>query len=207
MTMRTIVRLPSSWLVLSGLIAASCARTEADADLPENRAKLNEGDMVTVVGVVKGDELRVQAEGRTARLRLVGVYSMDDTQTAKDPAAVEGLAATLLKSEIVGHVVKVRLATPPLDEHGRYLGALDAAGRDLSLSLLEGGRLVVYTEFPFDQESLYLKAEAEARGGRRGVWRRGDLSTTIKGLRRQWAEERAKRGAVAADDPVLAPEP
>ena len=201
--MRTIVGFVAAFLV----VLTGCSKSDPSVEDPDHRAKLSEGDMVTVVGVVKGDEVRVQADGRTARLRLVGLYSMDEAVSAQDPAAAEALAASLLKSEIVGHVVRLHLSSPPEDGHGRYLGFLDASGTDLSLSLLEGGRVVVYTEFPFDRESLYLGAERGARAGKRGLWRHTDLSGTIKGLRKQWAEERAKRSAPPADDPLLAPEP
>ena len=201
--MKTIVE-RLTWLCLLALsLTAGCSRADPNADVPEKRAKLSDGALVTVIGVVKGDEVRVQADGRSARLRLVGLYSLDDAQST-DPAAAEGLAASILKAEVVGHLVTVRLGSPSEDEHGRYLGFLDAGGRDLNLSLLDGGRVVVYTEFPFDRESLYLKAESDARAAKRGLWRRTDLVQTITGLRRQWADERAKRGGPPADDLLLA---
>ena len=198
-----IVRVLVTTSLLVMPMAGGCSRTDADADSLEKRAKLNEGDMVTVIGVVKGDEVRVQSEGRSARLRLVGIYSMDDATAATDPTAAEGLAASILKAEVVGHLATLHLSTPPEDTHGRYLGFLDAGNRDLSLSLLEAGRVIVYTEFPFDRESLYLKSESDARTAKRGLWRRSDLFTTVKGLRTEWNRERIRRGEQPADDPLL----
>ncbi|MBI5510558.1 MAG: thermonuclease family protein [Deltaproteobacteria bacterium] len=188
------------------LVTSACAKSEPGAEPPGDRAKLQEADMVKVVSVVKGDEVRVQAEGKSARLRLVGIYAMDDVAAA-DPTATESLAASLLQSEIVGKVVTLHLATPPEDAHGRYLGSLDVGGRDLGLSLLEGGRVIAYTEFPFDRESLYLRAESAARAGKRGIWRKDTLVATARGLRKQWSEARSQGGAAAADDELLAPAP
>jgi len=97
----------------------------------------------------------------------------------------------------------VRLNNPPTDTHGRFLGYLDANGKDLNLALLEGGRVIVYTEFPFDREMLYLRAEAQARAAGRGLWRRVGFATLAQGLRKQWLAERTKRGQPAPDDELL----
>ena len=63
-----------------------------------------------------------------------------------------------------------------LDGYNRILGLIYLNGKNINLEMVRAGLAEVYRGRPpkgFDSTS-YLKAEAEARGAKRGMWSLGD---------------------------------
>lgn len=152
--------------------------------------ELQSGATAEVDQVVKGDELILEADGKTARVRMLGVHAFAAVIDDPKIKELETKAKDWLSTELDGKSVRVVLGQVPQDSHGRYLGYVEVAGNDINRSLIEQGRAVVYTEYPFERETAYLTAEAKARRQKSGVWATVAAVKLVKGLREQWRDSR-----------------
>ena len=161
------------------------------------------GDVVRVVGIVKGDEINVKKGGTEQRLRLVGVHAFSPVIADPQVHALSAGAQSALEEWIKDKDVTITLDHTPKDGSGRWLAYVDDHGADINRRLLETGWGVVYTEFPFDREATYLAAEASARAAARGVWDLRSAVELVKGLRRQWLTVRPQNGKAQLADALL----
>jgi endonuclease YncB( thermonuclease family) len=168
---------------------------------------LNDGDPITVALVLNGDEIIIEQDGKRARLRMLGIHSFDPVVNEREITAFGRASVVFLEERVLNKNLKIRLDKPKIDIHGRYLGYLELDGVDINQLMVEEGISMVYTEFPFAREAVYMSRENLARSSRRGLWGGAKATMRIKGLRRQWAEQRVGRGAQKPIDPVLWPTP
>lgn len=195
----------TTW-VLAGtsLLLSGCFAVE-EMGHDEKPLVLKTGDKVTVIKVVKGDEVTFLKDGKEGKIRLLGVLSFDaeiDTPglNAIRQASVDYVTKTALKKEAVITLSPKK----PKDQHGRYLGYLTVDDLDVGETLVTNGLSMVYTEYPFEREELYLKAEAFARDAKKNLWERDEPRALVKGLREQWRRFRSERGMPLIPDPILA---
>src|SRR5688500_10631085 len=91
---------------------------------------LKERDVVKVSGIVKGDEVTVEREGRVARLRLPGLHAfapvINDAQVSALSAGGESALTDLAKHKDA----TIHLGQTPQDSTGRYLAYVAAEGVD-----------------------------------------------------------------------------
>jgi endonuclease YncB( thermonuclease family) len=165
--------------------------------------ELSSGDEVEVESVVKGDEIVVNKNGGEARVRLLGVHAFSDVIDNPDLRQMHEESVAYLKETVVGRKVTVIFGRPVKDVHGRYLAYVSAEGKDINRAMLEAGSVCVYTEFAFDREPGYLKAESEARAERKGLWATDASLELITALRKQWSGFRSDRGEPAPHDELL----
>ena len=85
----------------------------------------------------------------------------------------------------------VLLNTPPKDTHGRSLATLFVDDKDVALSLIKRGLVVVYTPYPFPALPLYLSAQDRARAERRGLWGNEAASARAAAVAKAWENEGA----------------
>ncbi len=178
---------------------ALAACTQADTPLT-----LESGATAEVEDVVKGDEIAVESDGKSARVRMLGVHAFAAVIDDPKIKELETKAKDWLNDEVAGKSVRVVLGAVPQDSHGRYLGYVEIAGNDINRSLIEQGRAVVYTEYPFEREAAYLTAEGTARRKKAGVWATESAAKLVKGLRKQWRDSRKDPGFI---DPLLNGDP
>lgn len=127
-----------------------------------------------VVRVIDGDTIDVSQNGKIVKVRLLGINAPETVGQNKSgecfgPEASERLRAVLNGGE-------VRLETDPSqdlrDKYGRFLAYVflpnDANVGEL---MIEKGfaREYTYTR-PYEFQKEFKKAEASARGARRGLW-------------------------------------
>jgi micrococcal nuclease len=128
---------------------------------------------VAVVGVTDGDTIRIRVEGRTERVRVIGI----DTPELRTRDCYAQQAASRMQSLVQGK--QVRLARDPSqddrDRYGRLLRhVLLPDGRSVAVVLIEGGYGTEYTyDVPYAGRAAHQAAEASARAARRGVWASG----------------------------------
>lgn len=73
-----------------------------------------------------------------------------------------------------------------MDRYGRVLGIITVGERNVNLEMVKAGYAEVYRGKPphgFEQE-VYLRAEREAREGKRGVWTQGGRYVSPREWRR-----------------------
>ena len=153
-------------------------------------AELKDGDTVRVTGIAKGDELTVEKDGRSARLRLLGLHAF--YPVIEDPKLREfgSNSEQFLRDNLLEQRVTLTFDQPIKDTHGRYLAYVAKEGQDIGRKMVDEGLVLVYTEFPFAREKDYLDVEAQARVARRKVWEPIGFRQIIAGLRSQWAHGR-----------------
>ena len=121
----------------------------------------------TVTRVVDGDTVRVRVDGRTERVRLIGI----DAPESGACLGTESLAALrrlALNRDVVLHGDRTQ---PRRDVYERLLAYVQlASGADAGLRQLRLGLARVYrTRRPFARRDAYEAAAAAARRERRGL--------------------------------------
>lgn len=150
-------------------------------------AEVRTGDLVTFSQIIDGDTvLLVNGAGDPVTVRILGLKSFDTTST-KDPGAAWGRRAIeVLRKSLEARPIRVMLATPPKDKHGRTLATLFVDDEDIALPLIRDGLVLVYTQFPFPSMHEYLHEQEKAKNDHRGLW--GDPLATERALllQKEW---------------------
>lgn len=156
------------------------------------------GDIVTIVGVIDGDELLIESEkGVPTRLRILGIKSF--SPTISDPLLSEygKICFDYLKAKVSDQSVRLQIADKVLDGEGRLLGSLflkNSAGEytiDLARDLVDKGYTLVYTRYLFGKMADYLGAQQGARANYNGFWSNDIVSARSLALLKLWEEEAA----------------
>lgn len=111
---------------------------------------VHDGDTVTCV----------DPEGRRHKIRLVGIDAPEHGQAFGDTAR------TALAGKLAGHGIRVE--GDAYDQHGRLLGRLLVADRDVNRELVAEGWAWAFGGFAPNED--LMAAEAAARREKRGLW-------------------------------------
>jgi len=187
-------------LLLATAALAGCSLF--GSDLPEPLVVAN-GAAVTVSEVHKGDEVSVSKDGKSTRVRLLGIQAFGEEVDALGLTHWRTASIAALRTMIMGKTVSLNLGTPPRDDRGRTLAFVALDGQDVGRTMLTLGLATVYTEFKGTREASYFAAESEARVAKKGIWGSEKLVLLAHGLREQWARFRAERGGDKPADPLL----
>lgn len=122
---------------------------------------------------VDGDTLVVNMNGRTEKVRLIGVDT-PETHKPNTPVQCYGPAAAAFTRQLVGNN-RVRLVSDSLstdrDRYGRLLRYVYLAdGTDVNERLISDGYGFYYPYFPFSQASAFAAAEQAAMTAGKGLW-------------------------------------
>jgi micrococcal nuclease len=134
-------------------------------------ADVHTGDLVSFSKVIDGDTvLLVNAAGDAVTVRILGIKSFDTT-SVKDPGAAWGRRANeVLRKTLEAKPIRVMLATPPKDKHGRTIATLFVDDEDVSPKLIREGLVLVYTAFPFPAMHEYMHEQELAKNDHKGLW-------------------------------------
>jgi len=163
-----------------------------------NPEAFGSGDIVSVVGVIDGDELLIEnQEGVPTRLRILGIKSF--SPTLSDPLLSEygKICFDYLKAKVTRQRARLHIPNKVLDAEGRLLGTLfleeapDAYTLDLALDLVDRGYSLVYTKYEFANMAAYLAVQQRARANYNGFWSSDVVSARAISLLKLWEEERA----------------
>ena len=126
-----------------------------------------------VVTVNDGDTITVKLDGRTEKVRLIGIDSPETRDTRPDYRSAAYAASRYARSLMAGE--RVTLDPEPRqgdrDKYGRLLRyvILDD-GTNVNEAMVRGGYARVYMRFNFTLKARFKVAEAEAKRGKLGVW-------------------------------------
>ena len=126
-----------------------------------------------VTEFVDGDTIAVDMNGKTEKVRFIGV----DTPETHDPRkAVQcfGLAAADFTKQFIG-TQNVRLENDPTntnrDRYNRLLRYVYLPNNTLvNAEIIKQGYGFAYTGFPFTKSDDFIRFQTEAREGKRGLW-------------------------------------
>lgn len=128
---------------------------------------------------VDGDTISVNMNGKTEKVRLIGVDT-PETHKPNTPVQCYGPAAAAYTKNIIGKE-KVRLEADPLssnrDKYNRLLRYVYLPnGTNLNAKLIATGNGFYYPYFPFEKSQEFSKLQNEARASNKGLW--GNCSPT-----------------------------
>lgn len=125
----------------------------------------------TVTRVIDGDTIEVTLEGKSHKVRLIGV---DTPETVAPGRAVERFgkeASQFTKSKLEKKTVYLAFDWDLYDRYGRLLAYVYLQDRTcFNAELIRLGYGHAYTKYPFQFLEEFRGLEAEARRARRGLW-------------------------------------
>jgi micrococcal nuclease len=138
----------------------------------------------TVRSVLDGDTIEVAREGRTDRVRLIGIDTPEAHESAKlerlvargqDRAQILALgrqATAFTRERLLGRRVDLELDVEPRDRYGRLLAYVWLPdGTLFNATLLEAGQARLLTIPPnLRYVERFVPLERAAREARRGLW-------------------------------------
>lgn len=139
-----------------------------------------------VSNVVDGDTIDLTKDGKTERIRIIGLDTPETVDPRKPVQCFGKEASAKMKALLLGK--EVALEEDPSqgtrDKYQRLLGYVSLPdGTDVGLSLIKDGYAHEYTyDTPYERQAAYKAAESAARVGQKGLWApdtcNGDTSST-----------------------------
>ncbi|HRQ42587.1 MAG TPA: thermonuclease family protein [Chloroflexota bacterium] len=183
-TQKIVLAITAVWLIgcvtccaWSGLIAhLTSTRSEKQtlaASGEEVSGELAAGELAAVTRIIDGDTIEVEINGRTYRVRYIGM----DTPERGDPFFDEATAAN--RQLVEGQTVTMVKDVSETDRYGRLLRYIYLAdGTFVNAELVRQGYAQIAT-FPPDvaHQELFVQLQQEARDAGLGLW--GKAAATL----------------------------
>lgn len=136
-------------------------------------AEQDQPGLYRVSRFVDGDTIAVDMNGRTEKVRFIGVDT-PETHKPNTPVQCYGPQAAAFTKRVIGHQ-RVRLQSDPLstnrDRYNRLLRYVYLKdGTNLDETIIRQGYGFYYPYFPFSKSKLFDQAEQAAITARRGLW-------------------------------------
>lgn len=142
---------------------------------PQNSSKL-----YSVVKVVDGDTVDVSIDGKTERLRLIGINTPETVDPRKPVECFGVEASNKAKSILSGKkvILESESSQGERDKYDRLLRYVFLEdGTNFNLSMIKEGYAYEYTfDVPYKYQTEFKKAQKDAQNGKVGLW--GDICQT-----------------------------
>ena len=138
-------------------------------------AEENQPGMYTVTAYVDGDTIAVNMNGKTEKVRFIGIDT-PETHKPNTPVQCYGPAAAAHTKNLIAHAGgQVRLAADPLstnrDRYNRLLRYIYLPDGTLVNEVnVREGYAFYYPYFPFTKKAQFAAAQTEAQKANRGLW-------------------------------------
>jgi micrococcal nuclease len=154
-----------------------------------NKENSTGGETALVKKVFDGDTFEAEINGKTEKIRMLGIdtpeksssdkFDRDVERTGKDKKTIQKLGE--LSHQYTVRLIngkKVILKTEPggdnKDKYGRLLRYVYLAdGTFVNLKIVEDGYANAYRKFKLSKQKEFIEAEKTARGNKKGLW--GDI--------------------------------
>jgi micrococcal nuclease len=124
--------------------------------------------------IVDGDTVVVRLDGRSTRIRLIGVDTPESVDPRRPVERFGREATAFLKELVEGRSVRVEFepGRSHRDRYGRTLAYLyrQPDGLFVNLEIVARGFGHAYVKYPFTSIDEFRAAERQAREQRRGLW-------------------------------------
>ena len=140
------------------------------ASRPTPRVEPPDGSSHAIVAVVDGDTAKIEFEGETISMRIIGIDTPETVHPSR-PVEPYGPEATVRARELLeGKTVTLEYdADPDHDRFGRYGRLLVYLrledGSDFGKLMVEAGFARAYPKYPFSRSKEYMAVEAGAKIG------------------------------------------
>lgn len=143
-------------------------------DAPSRAVIINTapGKQVKVLRVVDGDTIEVDWDGKTEKVRMIGVDTPESVHPDASRNTAEGkTAAAYTKAQLEGKTVVVCTDVQERDQYGRILAYVFVDGNFYNAKLVSEGYAQVAT-FPPNVKwvDLFVTLQTDARAAKRGLW-------------------------------------
>ncbi|MEM7609775.1 MAG: thermonuclease family protein [Myxococcota bacterium] len=129
---------------------------------------------VELASITDGDTLRVRLDGRSERVRLVGIDTPETENSPRGPQPFADEATDALRSLVRDRSLSLAFDTERRDRFGRLLAYLYADDTFVNAEMIREGWARPLTVPPNVRHAERFAAlAAEARQARRGIWRFG----------------------------------
>jgi len=147
-------------LLLAGCNPGSYSHPHASGELPA----------CSVRSVLDGDSVAVVCNGERRQVRL---YCIDAPEKEQRPWGDE--SRTALRNRLRRHD-RVQLRIHDVDSYGRQVAEILHNGENINLRMVRDGYAAVYPRYC--KLPVFYEAEAEAKEGELGIWRKEGLHQT-----------------------------
>lgn len=164
-----------------------------------DEAAFRTGDIVTIVGILDGDEVLIQkASGEKAQVRLLGIQSFNPIVNDPVLAQVGKACFNFLISTYVDKEAQITInESLKVDSEGRLLAYLAVREEpsteyslDIGLDLIHRGLTLTYIRYPFAREVEYLQADEKAKADKTGLWGDANVVDRAQALQSDWQQQR-----------------
>ena len=144
-------------------------------DQEDNSVSQEEGAQTyQVMKVVDGDTMDVNIDGQVSRLRVIGIDTPETVDPRKSVQCFGIEASNKAKEILAGQYVTIE-SDPTQGDKDKYKRLLRYVylpdGTDYGLFMVSNGYAHEYTyNIPYEKQSDYRQAEADARSNNRGLW-------------------------------------
>lgn len=128
-------------------------------------------ETATVIGVIDGDTIDVNLEGRKERIRLVGIDT-PELHGSNAPECYAHEAKARVEELVAGKTVTLIDDGPSADRdrYDRLLRYVVVDGESLNELLIRDGYAPAYLSFAFEKKDSYVALEAAAKQDHKGLW-------------------------------------
>ena len=125
-----------------------------------------------VLDVVDGDTVKIQYQGKSATVRLIGVDTPETVHPSKPVEAYGKEASAFTKNLLLGEYVYLRFDTQKTDKYGRLLAYFYRApdGLFVNLEIVRQGYGNAYLTYPFKHMELFRHYGNKARESGKGLY-------------------------------------
>ena len=125
--------------------------------------------------VVDGDTIKIDLNGKTTTVRLIGIDTPESVHPDKEKNVPEGkLASDYTKYLVEDRYVYIEYGEEPYDRYDRVLAYVYVDDNMINETLLKEGYAKVYTINPNNKYEEYFKQlEHEAKVNNKGLWSTG----------------------------------
>jgi len=166
---------PGEYIVTFLLLAAIYFVWTVDI-LPQNNTSSLYDGPYEVVKVVDGDTIKLDIDGETTTVRLIGIDTPESVHPDQTKNVPEGKLASDHTKELLGRSdVYIEYGEEPYDRYGRVLAYVYINDDTMvNAEILDDGYAQVLTIKPNDKYEEYFKQlEQDARSHDRGLWSTG----------------------------------
>ena len=125
-----------------------------------------------VLSVTDGDTLKIEYEGNSETIRLIGVDTPETVHPSRPVEPFGPEASAFTKNLLIGEEVYLRFGNEERGKYDRLLAYVFRApdGLFVNLEIVRQGYGKAYVKYPFEHMALFQHYESRARSSGKGLW-------------------------------------
>ena len=135
-----------------------------------------------VLSVTDGDTLKIEYEGNSETIRLIGVDTPETVHPSRPVEPFGPEASAFTKNLLIGEEVYLRFGNEERGKYDRLLAYVFRApdGLFVNLEIVRQGYGKAYVKYPFEHTPLFQHYEERARRAGKGLWSGSPPESVLK---------------------------